>query len=214
MAALLAATPFAASAADIPMNYTYVEAGYSHLRFDDGEPDTLGGGYVRGSFAIAEQVYVFGGYSQVARTERYEDFFQDVDGTSYDLKLKVTYSQPEIGIGYHMPFTDRLDFTADLAWQRLEFKAKASIAGESDSDKDHLNIGRINLGVRGKPSARTELWLKAGYVDGSDVEYLYDSQFVGTLGGQIGFTRTLGLVGEVQFFDGSRQGMLGLRASF
>jgi hypothetical protein len=212
LTAILAAIPFAASAADLPMSYTYVEAGYTHLKIDSedlGEPKG-DGGYVRGSIAIAPQAYVFGGWSQVSKTYTYGDF----DGMGNDLKDKFTISQPEIGIGYHMPFTDALDFVADLSYQRLEGKIKETFAGESNTYKDHLGIVRVNAGVRGKPSAHTEAWLKAGYFDGSDVDYVFDSQFVGVAGMQVNITPRWGIVGEVQVYDGATQASLGVRASF
>lgn len=201
-AALLAATPFAASAADLPMSYTYVEGGWTQIKLDnDGLDDPkLDGGYIRGSFAISESAFVYGGYAQASKTFR-ED----------DVSLKVTVEQPEIGLGYHMPFTDRLDFVTDLAYVRLVAKAKLRVGDERASDKDQINVGRISAGVRGKPSPKTELWLKAGYMDGSNLD---DGEFIGTLGGQISFTPTWGLTGEVQVSDGMTQSLVGVRASF
>jgi hypothetical protein len=202
LAAVLAASPFAASAADLPLSYTFAEAGYTHVKLDDDflEDPSLGGGYIRGSVAIADSAYVFGSWSQASKTYRYDD-----------LRLKVTLDQPEAGIGYHMPFADRLDFIADLAYVRMGVKAKASLDGVSATDRDHINVGRVSAGVRGKPSAQTELWLKAGYFDGSDLD---EGKFVGTLGGQVSFSRTWGLVGEVQVYDGTTQASVGVRASF
>jgi opacity protein-like surface antigen len=217
-AALLAAMPFAASAADLPMSYTYVEGGYAHLKI---KSDTLvqingeslndpsaDGAYIRGSFAIAEQVYVFGGYSEVSRTDRTNI------GGGYVLKTEITVDQPEIGIGYHMPFTDRLDFITDLSYQRLGLELKAAVDDQRASDKDHTGLIRVGAGVRGKPSPRTEAWIKASYFDGSDVEYLFDNQFVGTAGLQVSFNKTWGIVGEAQFYDGAIQSAIGVRASF
>lgn len=39
-------------------------------------------------------------------------------------------------------------------------------------------------------------------------------EFVGTLGGQVNFTRTWGLVAEAQFVDNANQYKVGVRASF
>jgi len=198
-AAILAAMPFAAAAEGL--SYTYVEAGWNKIEVNDdwlGDPDA-DGGYLRGSVAIARNVHLFGGYASVSKTYRYDD-----------ARIKYELAQPEFGIGYHQAFSERLDFTADLAWLRLNGKARLDVPGESVSAREHANGGRVSLGLRGKPSPRTELWLKAGYLDGSD----FDGSFVGTLGGQINFNRTWGLVGEVEVIeDFSRYG-LGLRASF
>ncbi len=213
LAAMLAAVPFASSAQD--MSYNYVEGGWTHLKINS---DDLGnpkgdGAYIRGSMAIAPQVFVFGGYSQASKSYRYEDAIY-VDGSYYDVRAKYTINQPELGIGYHVAFTENLDFVADASWQRLEGKIKVSVLGESDSIKDHLNIGRVTAGVRGKPSARTEAWIKAGYFDGSDVDYVFDNQFVGIAGLQVSINRTWGIVGEAQFYDGATQASIGVRASF
>ncbi|OQP78984.1 hypothetical protein IA54_006075 [Xanthomonas phaseoli pv. syngonii LMG 9055] len=213
LAALLAAAPFAASAEG--MSYTYVEAGYAHLKIDSddlGSP-TGSGAYVRGSFAIAPQVFLFGSYSRVSKTDRINDLF-GLPGDQDDLRIKYTVSQPEVGIGYHMEFTEKLDFVADVSYQQLELKVKASISDVSDSDSGKLEIGRITAGVRGKPSPRTEAWIKAGYFDGSNVDQLFNNQVVGIAGLQVNITPTWGIVGEMQFYDGARQGTLGVRASF
>ncbi|MEG2806266.1 outer membrane beta-barrel protein [Stenotrophomonas sp.] len=205
-AALLAAAPFAASAAE-PMSYTFVEGGWTQLQLDRNGADSkpkLDGGYVRGSFAIAEQAYVFGGYSMVSKTHTY-------DLGSYDLRVKQELKQPELGIGYRLPMSDRVDFTSDIAWLRVNNEAEYEADGfETERYKEHTNAARVTLGVRGKPSARTEAWLKAGYIDGSDM----DGTWTGTLGGQVNFTRTWGLVGEVQAYDEVTQFSVGVRASF
>lgn len=201
LAALLAATPIAASADEL--SYTYVEGGLTQVRVNDDFLDDphANGGYVRGSFAIAEQVNVFGGYSRVS----------DSYGLGDGARVKYTLAQPELGIGYHMNMSDRVDFTADIAWVRLNLEEKISgFVSFSGTYKDHTNAGRALLGVRGKPSARTEAWLKAGVIDGSDI----DSEFVGVLGGQVKFNKTWGLVAEVQMMQDVTQYSTGVRVSF
>lgn len=156
-AALLAAAPLSAVAAE-GLSYTYVEGGWTQLQLDrNGAPSKpkLDGGYVRGSFAIAEQVHVFGAYSTVSKTNTY-------DLGSYDVRVKQELKQPELGIGYHMPMSDRVDFTTDIAWLRINNEAKYEADGfDTERFKEHTNAARATLGVRGKPSPRTEAWLKA-----------------------------------------------------
>lgn len=200
-AALLALSPLSALAAD-GLTYTYVEAGWTQVKVNDdylGDPKA-DGGYIRGSFAIAPQVYLFGAWSQVSKTYR--------DG---DASLKLELGQPELGIGYHMPMSERVDFTADIAWTRQNAEVTLKEPGyETWRQKDHFNAARGTLGVRGKPSLRTEAWLKAGYLDGSDM----DGTWVGNVGGQINFTPVWGLVGEVQVIEDVTQYSVGIRASF
>ncbi|MFI8717221.1 outer membrane beta-barrel protein [Stenotrophomonas sp. NPDC077464] len=202
-AALLATAPMAASAADA-MSYTYVEGGWTQLQISNpGSNPKLDGGFIRGSFAIADQVYVFAGYSTASKTYHLEDSIGE-------FRLKNTIEQPEAGIGYHMPFTDRLDFTADLAWMRINNKVKFDDGVDTDTETFHTNAGRGTLGLRGKPSRATEAWLKAGYIDGSDM----DGVWIGTVGGQVKFSRNWGLIGEVQYYDDVTQYSAGIRASF
>jgi hypothetical protein len=199
LTALLAAMPFAASANET--TYTYVEGGYARLNIDDSENSNQGldGGYLRGSFAVGEQVHLFGGYGHVTN---------DFDIGGFDVELTV--KQAEFGVGYHMPLTERIDFTADIAYLRQEIEATGSFGGASASEEATANGGRATLGLRGKPSTRTEAWIKAGYIDGGD----FEGDFVGTLGGQIQFSQTWGIVGEVELIEDSTQYLLGVRASF
>lgn len=192
-AALLAALPLSATAAE-GLSYNYVEAGWNQVEVDGiADPD---GAYLRGSFLIGQQVNLFAGYSRASESL-----------TLGSTRVKYQVSQPEFGIGYHQEFSDRLDFTADLAWLRLEAKVRA---GGTGSVSDHINAGRATVGLRGKPSPRTELWAKAGYIDGSDL----DGDFVGVLGGQVNFNRTWGLVAETELIEDSNHYRVGVRASF
>ncbi|MGN0858587.1 MAG: outer membrane beta-barrel protein [Stenotrophomonas sp.] len=201
LAALLAATPFAAQAAD-GLSYTFVEGGYTHAEMDLGDGfgnPKADGGYLRGSYALTDATYVFGGYSRVSDSV-----------SEAGLKVEADLDQYELGLGWHMPMTDRIDFTAEAAYVRLDLKAKASFEGVSASDSDAMNAGRVTLGLRGTPSARTEAWAKAGAMDGSDM----DSEFVGNLGGQFKFNPTWGLVGDINWIGDVTQYSVGVRASF
>jgi len=205
-AALLAAAPLSAFAAE-RVSYSYVEAGWTQLDTNDdyfGDPK-VDGGYIRGSFDIGPQVNVFGAWSYVSK--KYNGSY-----AGYDASLKLELNQPELGIGYHMPMSDRVDFTADIAWVRQNVEAKLSVDGfDSATDKDHTNAGRATVGVRGKPSVRTEAWAKAGYLDGGSD---FKGTWVGNLGGQVNFTQTWGLVAEVQAYRDVTQVSVGVRASF
>lgn len=201
LAAMLATTSFAANAEGL--SYTYVEGGYAKLHIDDsflGNPEG-DGGFLRGSFAIAPQAYVFGSYGRVSDDIR--------DGSA---KLNVSIDQAELGIGYHMAFGDRVDFTADIAYLRQELTAKISGLGAGLDGKltEDAKGGKVSVGLRGTPSARTEAWVKAGYIDGGD----FEGNFVGTLGGQVKFNSTWGLVGEVEVIEDFTRYFAGVRASF
>lgn len=201
LAAMLAAAPFAAHAEGL--SYTYVEGGWNRTDINvDEDSQDIDGGYLRGSWQIAEPVYLFAGYQRASDDYTVATFYSS----------KVTVQQASLGIGYRLEMTERVDFTADIGVLRVKAEADlrengSRLARASDSN----TLGMINVGLRGKPSARTEAWAKAGYIDGSDVD---QGEFVGTLGGQINFTRTWGLVGEVEFIDDANQYKVGVRASF
>ncbi|MET0329667.1 MAG: hypothetical protein ABW163_12990 [Luteimonas sp.] len=200
LAGLLAALPCAASAADMP-SYTFIEAGWTQLQIEDELLDDPkgDGGYIRGAFAIAPTAYVFGSYAEVGKTYRFS-------GAS----AEFTVDEAEIGIGYRMDITDRMDFTADIAYVRLGMEIDLRDDTVRETGRDHVNLWRGTAGLRGKPSAKTEAWLKAGYADGDDLE----DNFFGVLGGQVNLTRTWGLVGEVELYSNTTQFQVGVRASF
>lgn len=201
LAAALAAAPLAAQANDA-ISYTYAEAGLARAELDMGDSDTLkaNGGYLRGSWGFTPSTYVFGSYTNVSDSESF-------DG----LRIKGTLEQLELGLGWHMPMTERVDFTADIAYVNLELTAKASYMGVTARDGDDINAGRATLGLRGTPSPRTEAWVRAGAMDGSDM----DSEFYGTLGGQIKFNKNWSVVGEAQWIGSDTTiYMAGVRASF
>jgi hypothetical protein len=200
LAALLAATPLTATAADA-LSYSYAEAGLTRAELDMDDLGTLkaNGGFLRGAYAFTPSTYVFGSYNHVAKSERF-------DGAHINGTLK----QLELGLGWHMAMSDRVDFTADLAYVNLDLGLKARLDGYRFDDSVDTNAGRATLGLRGKPSARTEAWVRAGAMDGSDM----DSEFVGTLGGQVKFNATWGLVGELQWIGDVTQYSAGVRASF
>lgn len=196
LAVVLATASFTAAAADL--SYTYVEAGYAKLHIDEDLLDNpeLDGGYVRGSFAVSPQLYVFGGVGRVSN-----DF--NLLGAGFD----VDETQSEIGLGYHQAMGEQVDFIAELAYLRLDTDVEVVGLGSSD---EQVGGGRASLGLRGNLSPRVEGWVKAGYLDGGD----FEGDFVGTLGGQYKFNPTWGLVAEVEIIDDNTQYLAGVRASF
>ncbi|PZU24818.1 MAG: hypothetical protein DI584_13950 [Stenotrophomonas sp.] len=201
LAAMLAAAPVVASADEL--SYTYAEAGWTQLQINNNDLDdpSLDGAYLRGSFDIAGKVNLFAGYSQVHKSISW--------GSGERSKLKL--SQPELGAGYHMSMSERVDFTTDIAWLRLNLEEKLSGAGAYNGTyKTHTNASRVTIGLRGKPSARTEAWIKGGALDGSDM----DTEFVGVLGGQVKFNKIWGVVAEGQWLGDFTQYSVGVRASF
>lgn len=206
-AALLALAPLGAHAAT-PPNYSYAEAGYTHLDADANEAGSLklNGGYVRGAWAFSDSLQVFGSYALASES-----------ATAGAVSGEIDSDELTIGAGWQMSLSERVHFTTDLAYVRLT--QKETIRGFSaDSGLDVLNgswdttadAGRLTLGLIGKPSARTEAWIKAGVLDGQRM----DGQFVGTLGGQFRFTPTWGVVSQIEWIGDHTRYTTGVRASF
>ncbi|MFE0500880.1 hypothetical protein ACFW0P_08905 [Lysobacter soli] len=211
LAAMLAAAPFAASAADNGISYTYIEGGYNQARIDHDD-EILGdfdadGGYLRGSFGVSKSVYLFGSYASG----------EDSDNVSLDIGLPAPYEAKvddeltisEIGVGFHSAMGERVDFIGELAYFRMEEDFKVHDDEGSFTDRWHVNGGRASVGIRGG-NEHVEGWVKVGYLDASD----FNGNFVGGVGGQYKFNQTWGLVGEVEVFDDLSRYMVGVRASF
>ena len=187
LALALAALPAAATASEL--GYTYVEGGYAktHVNEDLLDDPELDGAYLRGSFALNEQVYLYGGFDTTSG---------DVAG--FDIDETIT----QLGVGYRFAVSERADLLGELAFVRDDFDVDG-IDGSS-------NGGRVNVGIRGAMSPSFEGWLKAGYLDGGD----FDGEFVGSLGGQFKIRETWGIVVEAEFLDQTTFYRAGVRASF
>ncbi|MDR0184391.1 outer membrane beta-barrel protein [Lysobacter sp. UC] len=211
LAAMLAAAPFAASAAGNGLSYTYVEGGYAQANinenFDDFGDVDASGGYIKGSIEISPSFYLFGSYAKASDDETIEPV-EDLT-----VRLEDDLTQAEGGVGYHMAWGERVDFIAEAAYVSIERDVDVTARYGDDSDSDSVTIdqkgGRAAVGVRGG-NDRAEGWLKIGYLSGSD----FDGNFIGTLGGQFKFNRTWGLVGEVEVVDDVTRYTAGVRASF
>jgi hypothetical protein len=138
----MALCPLAASAGDL--SHTWVEAGASRLSFD--MPSAMGydfdfdGGYIRGSFAINENVYGFGGYARGTN-----------DTYGFDLDL----SEMQAGIGYAHGLNERTELVTELGYFG------------SDMNGSEYNGARLSAGLRGQLGSRVEAWAKASYTDGN-----------------------------------------------
>jgi len=211
LAAMLAAAPFAASAADNGLSYTYVEGGYNQARIDHDD-ELLGdfdadGGYLRGSFGVSKSVYLFGSYASGSDSDSVS--IELADDTVYEAKVDDDLTTTEFGVGFHSAMGERVDFFGEVAYFRMEEEFKVRDEDGTYTDKWHANGGRASVGIRGG-NEQVEGWAKIGYLDASD----FHGNFVGGIGGQYKFNQTWGLVGEVEVFDSLTRYMVGVRASF
>lgn len=140
---LLAALPFAASAAD-GVSYNYVQGGYTKINSD---LDADGWG-VKGSAAVAPNFHVFGSFDSVKADSI--------------LGVRPKLEATELGVGYNHALSPKMDFVGTLAYQR----GKASAAGYSESFDGYA----AEAGVRGSLATSFEGWALAGYEDANDVD--------------------------------------------
>lgn len=104
LAALLAAAPFAASAEGL--SYSYVEGGWNRTEINvNDDSDDIDGGYIRGSWKIAEPVYVLAGYQRATKDYNLGGGFE----------IEGTLEQATVGIGYRQEMTERVEFIADIS---------------------------------------------------------------------------------------------------
>lgn len=97
--ALLAALPFAASAAD-GISYNYVEGGYAKTNTDILDAD---GWAANGSVAIHENFHLFGGFQN-----------QEFDDTNFD------FNQWRVGVGYNHPIASKVDLLTRVAYEKVD----------------------------------------------------------------------------------------------
>jgi len=128
--ATLLATAVQSAYADQGINYTWVEGGVSRVTSSvNGKSFNMDGGYLRGSFAIGDNFYLLGGYSQNSgnwkRTR--QQTIEGINGTwpfeepytdyiTETTKAKEKLAQSELGLGLHiaLPGLERVDAIGEL----------------------------------------------------------------------------------------------------
>lgn len=138
---LLAAVPFAASAAE-GLSYNYVEGGYVATDTDSGDADGWG---INGSGAIAENFHLFGGIN----SQKTDDF--DIDINHYRL-----------GLGYNHAIARNTDLLARVAYEKYEIDSPFV-----SSDPDGYSA---EVGVRSALTQNFEGYALAGYEDGDQFD--------------------------------------------
>lgn len=150
---LLAALPFAASAAD-GVSYNYVEGGYVASKLDGPDADGWG---LNASGAIAPNFHLFGSYNT-----------QEVDHSSFDI------DNWRLGVGYNREIAPSADLVTRVAYERFEvpgrdfngysvevgvrgalvprFEGYAMAGWEDGNDYDGDFYGRLGAQVKFSPS--------------------------------------------------------------
>ena len=182
---LLAALPFAASAAD-NVSYNYIEGGYVGTSTDtiggfNDTPDSDGWS-VGGSGAIAPNFHLFGNYS----SQEFDHNFGDLD-------------RWRLGVGYNHEINSSVDLLTRVAYEKAEF------------DAIDLDGWSVEAGVRAGLTPNIEAFALAGY---EDYDQGVDGEFYGRVGAQVKFNQTWGINGEVKFVDGYTESCVGPGVSF
>jgi len=200
------------------MEYTWVEGGWS--RHDDTKSGSHDhdGGYLRGSFALGDQFYLLGSYSQNKGTFSKSETVTVGGGwwspprhSTITAKYKTTITQGELGLGFHTPMAERVDFIAELTATYFGYDTKISVsdtagiikAGRYRLKDNHNYGGKGMLGLRARPFERIDVWGKIGYAklyDGDDSTLSLRKAPLATLGAQLRVTEHFGLVAETDLY--------------
>ena len=132
-----------AAQADTP-SYNYGTLGWQKVTLDDGPLHVDGDGFgIGGSFEVADNWHIVGGYSSIGF-----DFGIDLNTLS-------------VGGGYHTAISDTTSFYANLLW----LNAEADAGGGQSFDDDGFGIG---IGLRSNITDRVELEGGLTHVDYGD----------------------------------------------
>lgn len=169
--------------------YTYVEAGYSRLDFDnlDNDGDFFNGG---GSLAVHKNVHLFADYAAGS-----------VDVSNND----VDVTNVQAGVGLNVPLSNTVDFIFDVAylWTELEF-------GNNSVDDDGYGL---RAGVRAMLTPKFELNGGGTYADYSDSDNDEDNTAL-YVGGVYNFTDMFAMTGGVSVGDNVTSYGVGVRLYF
>lgn len=186
LATVAALTVGAAALAETP-SYNYIEGVYQRVDLDDDfGPNIDGDGFgIGGSFELADNWHIFGGYSTV--------------GFDFGIDL----NELAIGAGYHADISDAASFYANLAY----VSAEVDVSGFGSVDDNGYGM---MVGLRGFVAERLELDGNLSYVDlgdgsdgtalGASALYAFGDRF--SAGLTVGFdedTTAYGLVARVYF---------------
>lgn len=141
IAAIAGASLSAAAVAAEDINYTYIEAGYVAIDFDDLDVDGDGFG-IAGSLGITDRVYLTADYN------------------SYDLDYGIDATDYGLGLGASLPLSQQFHLIGEIGYTEAEVEVNGF-----DVDDDGYTLGG---GFRWKAMPALELRAKLNYVDLDD----------------------------------------------
>ncbi|HZD53227.1 MAG TPA: outer membrane beta-barrel protein [Woeseiaceae bacterium] len=180
----VALIPLSEAALAEDFDYSFVQASYGQIDFDDldVDGDALG---ISGSFAINDSFHIFGGYE------------------TGDLDFGIDVNTFEAGLGFNTPLTDTVDLVAGLSYITTEVE----VSGFGSADDDGYGL---DAGLRAMVSPVVELNGGISYVDfgdggddtafGAGFRYYFSDAFSVGLSGSWGDdTSTYGVGGRYSF---------------
>lgn len=183
-----------ASAHEAP-RYTWLQAGYVDIEFDDVDGLALDGDgiSVAGSVALSETVHVF--------ADRLDGDI-DVEGDGLG-GLRADYTAVTAGIGFRFPVSDTVDVLARLAW----VGAEVEVLDVDEEEDGHA----ISAGVRAMVTSRLEV---NGFITRTDFGGGFGSETSVAAGAVYAVTPRLSAVAGVSLSDDVTEYSVGLRLHF
>jgi hypothetical protein len=182
-AALFAA--HAAAASEGP-RYTYAEADYARVDFDNFSDDANVFA-ANGSFGVTDMLYLVGGYA-----------YGTIDTSGPDVDLQNF----DAGLGLHLPLDSKVDFIAEVAYAWA--KVHVQHFGSEDDDG-----AAFKAGIRAMLTPDFELNAGGTYVDISG-----NDSTAGYVGAVYNFDPMFALTGTISVGDDATSYGIGLRFYF
>ncbi len=183
--ALVAALPFAASAAD-GLSYNYAEADYAKTQVN-GDAEGWG---VKGSYAFHPNFHAFGEFTR-----------QEINGTDFET------DQWRVGAGFNKEIAPTTDFVARVAYEKLDPRKNWALDQEGYSAEAGI---RTAFGQHAEVYAMAgygDFTKKHGINP--------EGEFYGRLGGQVKLNQNWGINGDIKMNrDGDKQWTVGPRFSW
>jgi opacity protein-like surface antigen len=182
-------------------SYSNVEVGFHQGEIDgiDGGEGVIGadgdGFLLAGSAAFGESVFGFASFGSLSL----DDF--ELDGVSVSAPgAKVKVKPLSVGVGFHWPLGESVDFVSGLSYERLKVSASDGVDSFSDSENGY----GISAGLRGRLGESLELTGTLKYLD------LGGSEFVYSVGGRYYFTSAFAAGIDYTKYDDAKLSILGV----
>lgn len=193
------------------LSYTYGELSFVTRDIDvfDEEEDFIedfddGSGFaLRGSFAVADNFFIFGGYSD---TESDVSF---VSPNVFPITSEEDMKQFHLGAGYNREISDSVDFVGRLAYTDIDFgdfELGADTSDLSDLRDDSSDGFFVDLGVRSQMLENLEGGIGVRYLDIEDTD---NTSLVANL--MFELSENWGINAEIDAGDDLSTFMLGVR---